>query len=109
MTTTPARGFVALLRLPYWMMTGGLALLTSFAITKGDLTPEIALLTFFSMAFITSAGFSLNDYFDRETKTPHTFGSIVAEAGCSPLGSFVRRGSEPCSFDKSAQPHNSAN
>jgi geranylgeranylglycerol-phosphate geranylgeranyltransferase len=67
MTTTPARGLIALLRLPYWMMTGGLALLTSFAITKGDLTPEIALLTFFSMAFITSAGFSLNDYFDRES------------------------------------------
>jgi geranylgeranylglycerol-phosphate geranylgeranyltransferase len=67
MTTTPARGLLALLRLPYWMMTGGLALLTSFAITKGDLNPEIALLTFFSMAFITSAGFSLNDYFDRES------------------------------------------
>jgi geranylgeranylglycerol-phosphate geranylgeranyltransferase len=67
MTTTPAKGLIALLRLPYWMMTGGLALLTSFAITKGDLTPEIALLTFFSMAFITSAGFSLNDYFDRES------------------------------------------
>jgi geranylgeranylglycerol-phosphate geranylgeranyltransferase len=67
MTTTPAKGIIALLRLPYWMMTGGLALLTSFAITKGDITPEIALLTFFSMAFITSAGFSLNDYFDRES------------------------------------------
>jgi geranylgeranylglycerol-phosphate geranylgeranyltransferase len=67
MTATPARGLIALLRLPYWMMTGGLALLTSFAITKGDITPEIALLTFFSMAFITSAGFSLNDYFDRES------------------------------------------
>ena len=67
MSTTPARGLIALLRLPYWMMTGGLALLTSFAITKGALNPEIALLTFFSMAFITSAGFSLNDYFDRES------------------------------------------
>jgi len=67
MTATPSRGLIALLRLPYWMMTGGLALLTSFAITKGNLTPEIALLTFFSMAFITSAGFSLNDYFDRES------------------------------------------
>ena len=65
--TTPARGLIALLRLPYWMMTGGLALLTSLAITKGDLNPEIALLTFLSMAFITSAGFSLNDYFDRES------------------------------------------
>jgi len=67
MSKTPARGLIALLRLPYWMMTGGLALLTSFAITKGALNPEIALLTFFSMAFITSAGFSLNDYFDRES------------------------------------------
>jgi len=67
MTTTPTRGLIALLRLPYWMMTGGLALLTYFAITKGNLNPEIALLTFFSMAFITSAGFSLNDYFDRES------------------------------------------
>ena len=67
MTATPSRGMIALLRLPYWMMTGGLALLTSFAITKGELAPEIALLTFFSMAFITSAGFSLNDYFDRES------------------------------------------
>lgn len=67
MTTMPAKGLIALLRLPYWMMTGGLALLTSFAIMKGALNPEIALLTFFSMAFITSAGFSLNDYFDRES------------------------------------------
>ncbi|UCF45052.1 MAG: UbiA family prenyltransferase [Candidatus Bathyarchaeota archaeon] len=67
MSATPARGLIALLRLPYWMMTGGLALLTSFAITKGSLSLEIALLTFFSMASITSAGFSLNDYFDRES------------------------------------------
>ena len=67
MKTTPARGLIALLRLPYWMMTGGLALLTSFAITKGTLNLNIALLTFLSMAFITSAGFSLNDYFDRES------------------------------------------
>jgi geranylgeranylglycerol-phosphate geranylgeranyltransferase len=67
MTTTPTRGLIALLRLPYWMMTGGLALLTSFAITKGALDLNIALLTFLSMAFITSAGFSLNDYFDRES------------------------------------------
>ncbi|MCW4046928.1 MAG: UbiA family prenyltransferase [Candidatus Bathyarchaeota archaeon] len=67
MPSTPAKGLIALLRLPYWMMTGGLALLTSLAITKGALSVEIALLSFFSMAFITSAGFSLNDYFDRES------------------------------------------
>lgn len=66
---TPAKGLVALLRLPYWLMTGGLSLLTAFAITKHPLSLSIqtVLLIFFSMAFITSAGFAINDYFDRES------------------------------------------
>jgi geranylgeranylglycerol-phosphate geranylgeranyltransferase len=64
---TPAKGLIALLRLPYWLMTGGLSLLTAFAITKNLLDFQTVLLIFFSMAFITSAGFSLNDYFDRES------------------------------------------
>jgi geranylgeranylglycerol-phosphate geranylgeranyltransferase len=87
-TTTPARGLIALLRLPYWMMTGGLALLTSFAITKGALNLNIALLTFLSMAFITSAGFSLNDYFDRESdavikpKRPIPSGALSLKQVC---------------------------
>src|SRR4030067_583657 len=67
MPTTPAKGLVALLRLPYWLMTGGLSLLTAFAITKGDMNIETVLLTFFSMAFITSAGFAINDYYDKES------------------------------------------
>jgi geranylgeranylglycerol-phosphate geranylgeranyltransferase len=67
LSKTPAKGLVALLRLPYWMMTGGLAILTALAITKGDIAIQTALLTFFSMAFIASAGFSLNDYFDKES------------------------------------------
>ncbi|HMK94468.1 MAG TPA: geranylgeranylglycerol-phosphate geranylgeranyltransferase [Candidatus Limnocylindrales bacterium] len=64
-----ARGFVALLRLPYWLMTGGLSLLTAFAITKNPLSLSIqtVLLVFFSMALITSAGFAINDFFDRES------------------------------------------
>ncbi len=65
--TTSAKGLVALLRLPYWMMTGGLALLTSFAITKGAMDLLTVPLTFFSMALVTSAGFALNDYFDKES------------------------------------------
>jgi geranylgeranylglycerol-phosphate geranylgeranyltransferase len=50
-------------------MTGGLSLLTSFAITKNplDLSVQTVLLIFFSMAFITSAGFAINDYFDKES------------------------------------------
>jgi len=68
-TSRPARGLIALLRLPYWLMTGGLSLLTAFAITKKPLSLGIQtdLLIFFSMAFITSAGFAINDYFDRES------------------------------------------
>ena len=65
--TTSARGLMALLRLPYWMMTGGLALLTSFAITKGSIDLLTIPVTFFSMALVTSAGFALNDYFDKES------------------------------------------
>jgi len=67
MTATPARGLIALLRLPYWMMTGGLSLITAFAITKDLIAFDTILLIFFSMACITSAGFSINDYFDRES------------------------------------------
>jgi geranylgeranylglycerol-phosphate geranylgeranyltransferase len=48
-------------------MTGGLSLLTAFAITKEFLNPQTILLIFFSMAFITSAGFAINDFFDRES------------------------------------------
>jgi geranylgeranylglycerol-phosphate geranylgeranyltransferase len=68
-TAAPARGLIALLRLPYWLMTGGLSLLTAFAITKNPLSLSIqtVLLIFFSMAFITSGGFAINDYFDRES------------------------------------------
>jgi len=61
------KGLIALLRLPYWMMSGGLALLTAFAITHGVFNIENVLLVFFSMSMITSAGFAVNDYFDRES------------------------------------------
>lgn len=68
-TPAPAKGLIALLRLPYWLMTGGLSVLTAFAISKNPLglSVETILLIFFSMAFITSAGFAINDYFDRES------------------------------------------
>src|SRR5512139_1149323 len=67
MSPMPAKGLVALLRLSYWLMTGGLALLTALAITKGAMNIEIMSLTFFSMSLITSAGFAINDYYDRES------------------------------------------
>ena len=77
-SSSSARGLIALLRLPYWMMTGGLAVLTAFAILKGNFVDipttlgnlniaVVALLTFFSMSFIASGGFAINDYYDRES------------------------------------------
>jgi geranylgeranylglycerol-phosphate geranylgeranyltransferase len=69
----PVKGLIALLRLPYWLMTGGLSVLTAFAIAFAITKPALSLnmqtplLIFFSMAFITSAGFAINDYFDRES------------------------------------------
>jgi geranylgeranylglycerol-phosphate geranylgeranyltransferase len=67
MSKTTVKGLIALLRLPYWLMTGGLALLTAFAIAPTSLNTEMVLLIFFSMALITSGGFSINDYFDKES------------------------------------------
>lgn len=60
------RGILKLLRLPYWPMTGGTALLTLLALKPETLNASTALLTFFSMAFIGSAGFAINDFFDRD-------------------------------------------
>jgi geranylgeranylglycerol-phosphate geranylgeranyltransferase len=67
MSTSPVKGLFTLLRMPYWLMTGGLSLLTAFAITKSVIEPQQILLIFLSMASITSAGFAINDYFDRES------------------------------------------
>ncbi|MDR2700273.1 MAG: UbiA family prenyltransferase [Nitrososphaerota archaeon] len=69
MSTSPVKGLFALLRMPYWLMTGGLSLLTAFAIDKDFdlLSPVKIVLIFFSMAFVASAGFAINDYFDRES------------------------------------------
>jgi geranylgeranylglycerol-phosphate geranylgeranyltransferase len=61
------KGVLKLLRLPYWLMTGGLSLLTLVALQNKTLDPQKLLLTFFSMAFIGSAGFSVNDFFDRKS------------------------------------------
>ena len=79
----PSKGLVSLLRLPYWMMTGGLSLITAFAISTQAINIQTILLIFFSMAFITSAGFSINDYFDRESD------AIIKPKRPIPSGSFT--------------------
>lgn len=60
-------GFIKLLRLPYWLMTGGLSLLMLLALRGGQMNFYLAILTFLSLALLGSAGFSINDYFDKES------------------------------------------
>ncbi len=106
---TATKGLLALLRLPYWLMTGGLAVLTAFAILKGDFSNVptmlgniplgvVALLTFFSMAFIASAGFAINDYFDRESdavikpKRPIPSGALSSKQAAAVSGMLFALG-----------------
>jgi len=60
------KGFVKLIRPTYWLMTGGLSILTALALQKGDFNVEVYLKIFASMALIASGGFALNDYFDQK-------------------------------------------
>ncbi|MGD6851790.1 MAG: UbiA family prenyltransferase [Candidatus Bathyarchaeia archaeon] len=107
--SSPLRGLIALLRLPYWLMTGGLAVLTAFAILKGNFSDIqtllgtmnvglVALLTFFSMAFIASGGFAINDYFDRESdavikpKRPIPSGALSYKQAVAISGTFFALG-----------------
>jgi geranylgeranylglycerol-phosphate geranylgeranyltransferase len=107
--SSPTRGLIALLRLPYWLMTGGLAVLTAFAILKGNFADiqtllgpmnvgAVALLTFLSMAFIASGGFAINDYFDRESdavikpKRPIPSGALSYKQAVAISGTFFALG-----------------
>ncbi len=67
MAKATLKGILKLLRLPYWLMTGGLSLLTLAALQKGNLEANVSFLTFFSMAALSSAGFAINDFFDKES------------------------------------------
>jgi geranylgeranylglycerol-phosphate geranylgeranyltransferase len=90
-------------------MTGGLAVLTAFAILKGNFSDIqtllgtmnvglVALLTFFSMAFIASGGFAINDYFDRESdavikpKRPIPSGALSYKQAVAISGTFFALG-----------------
>ncbi len=90
-------------------MTGGLAVLTAFALLKGDfsdvqtmlgpLNPAaVALLTFFSLSFIASGGFAINDYYDRvsdaviKPKRPIPSGALNAKQAAAVSGIFFALG-----------------
>ena len=62
------KAVVMLLRPPYWLMTGGLSVLTIFALEGGLPKNELVLpLVVLSAICISSGGFAFNDYVDQES------------------------------------------
>lgn len=64
---TRLKAFVMLLRPPYWLMTGGLSVLTMFALQRGVPDSSLLALVVLSAICISSGGFSFNDYIDQES------------------------------------------
>jgi len=61
------KGFLMLLRPTYWLMTGGVSILTALVLKKGEVDAVLFVEMFVSMAFVVSSGFAINDYFDLKT------------------------------------------
>jgi 4-hydroxybenzoate polyprenyltransferase len=61
------KAFIMLLRPPYWLMTGGLSVLTIFALQRGIPDLDLLALVILSAICISSGGFAFNDYIDQES------------------------------------------
>jgi len=61
------KAFIMLLRPPYWLMTGGLSVLTIIALQRGLPETDLLVLVVLSAICITSGGFAFNDYIDQES------------------------------------------
>jgi geranylgeranylglycerol-phosphate geranylgeranyltransferase len=61
------KAMIMLLRPPYWLMTGGLSVLTIIALKRGLPQTDLLVLVVISTISITSGGFAFNDYIDQES------------------------------------------
>jgi 4-hydroxybenzoate polyprenyltransferase len=61
------KALIMLLRPPYWLMTGGLSVLTIFTLQRGWPETELLALVVLSAICISSGGFAFNDYIDQES------------------------------------------
>jgi 4-hydroxybenzoate polyprenyltransferase len=61
------KAFIMLLRPPYWLMTGGLSVLTMFTLQRGLPETDLLALVILSAICISSGGFAFNDYIDQES------------------------------------------
>jgi 4-hydroxybenzoate polyprenyltransferase len=61
------KAVIMLLRPPYWLMTGGLSVLTMFTLQRGLPETNLLALVVLSAICISSGGFAFNDYVDQES------------------------------------------
>jgi len=61
------KAVIMLLRPPYWLMTGGLSVLTMFTLWRGLPETDLLVLVILSAICISSGGFAFNDYIDQES------------------------------------------
>ncbi|PVX23733.1 MAG: hypothetical protein CW716_11450 [Candidatus Bathyarchaeum sp.] len=61
------KAVIMLLRPPYWLMTGGLSVLTMFTLLRGIPEYDLLGLVVLSAICISSGGFAFNDYVDQES------------------------------------------
>ena len=61
------KAIIMLLRPPYWLMTGGLSVLTIFTLQRGLPETNLLALVVLSAICISSGGFAFNDYIDQES------------------------------------------
>jgi 4-hydroxybenzoate polyprenyltransferase len=61
------KAVIMLLRPPYWLMTGGLSVLTIFTLQRGLPETNLLAIVVLSAICISSGGFAFNDYVDQES------------------------------------------
>lgn len=61
------KAIIMLLRPPYWLMTGGLSVLTIITLQRGIPETNLLALVVLSAICISSGGFAFNDYVDQES------------------------------------------
>jgi 4-hydroxybenzoate polyprenyltransferase len=61
------KSVIMILRPPYWLMTGGLSILSMIALQRGLPETDLLVLVLVSAICITSGGFAFNDYIDQES------------------------------------------
>jgi geranylgeranylglycerol-phosphate geranylgeranyltransferase len=83
------KGFIRLIRPTYWLMTGGLSILTALVLLKGDFILDVYAKIFVSMSLIASGGFAINDFFDEKADAVVKPSRPIPSGAISPVQAII--------------------